>query len=69
MLESAIGEYPAHYIYNQTFFLVFGALGGSYLLWRLWAFTIKPMLRPNEPKPQPYLMPFLGMLICKSLVI
>ena len=63
MLESAIGEYLARFIYNQTFFLVLGTLGGSYLLWRLWAFTIKPMLRPDEPKPLPYLMPFLGMLI------
>lgn len=69
MLESTVGGYLAGIIHNQTVLLVFGALGGSYLLWRLWAFTLKPMLRPDEPKPLPYWVPFLGMLFGKTLVI
>ena len=69
MLESTIREYLARIIYTQTFPLILGALGGSYLLWRLWAFTFKPMLRPNEPKPLPYWIPFLGILFSKTLVI
>ena len=29
----------------------------SYILWRLWTFTISPALRPKEPKLVPYLVP------------
>ena len=29
----------------------------SWLLWRLWAFTIQPRLRPEEPKELPYWIP------------
>lgn len=31
------------------------------LAWRLWAFTIRPVWHPNEPKELPYWIP------CKSL--
>ena len=68
MLESTIGKCLAHIIYSQAFSLILGTLGGSYLLWRLWAFTFKPMLRPDEPKPLPYWIPFLGRLYCKTLL-
>ena len=28
-----------------------------YLSWRLWRFTIIPMIRPHDPKEVPYLIP------------
>lgn len=31
-----------------------------WLLWRLYAFTFVPYLYPNDPKPLPYWIPFLG---------
>ena len=31
-----------------------------YLLWRLWAFSIRPLLHPSEPKELPYWTPILG---------
>ena len=31
-----------------------------YCLWRLWAFNIRPLLRPHEPREYPYAIPFLG---------
>lgn len=39
---------------------VCGALLGPVsllLVWRLWAFTIKPLLRANEPRELPYWIP------------
>lgn len=30
---------------------------GPLILWRLYAFTIKPWFRPNEPKELPYWIP------------
>ena len=27
------------------------------LVWRLWAFTVHPMLRPREPRELPYWIP------------
>lgn len=35
----------------------------SYLLWRLWKFSIRPALYPNDPKEIPYLVPFIGHLL------
>ena len=32
-------------------------LTGSLLLWRLWRFTILPLLEPNQPKRLPYWIP------------
>lgn len=37
--------------------LAFALLAVSWLLWRIWTFTILPALRPHEPKEVPYLMP------------
>lgn len=34
----------------------------SYLLWRIWNFTVMPWLRPDEPMPLPYWVPFLVIL-------
>ena len=31
--------------------------GVCLLLWRLWAFTIVPLLRPDEPRDLPYWIP------------
>ncbi|KAL4808792.1 putative cytochrome P450 [Aspergillus unguis] len=31
-----------------------------YLAWRLWRFTIRPRLHPDEPKTVPYWIPFIG---------
>jgi hypothetical protein len=28
-----------------------------YMIWRLWKFTLKPLLRPDEPKELPYWIP------------
>jgi len=28
-----------------------------YLLWRLWEFTIRPLLHPDEPRELPYTIP------------
>lgn len=30
------------------------------LLWRLWRFTIQPLLNTKEPRELPYWIPFLG---------
>ena len=39
--------------------LIASFLGLSFLvlLWRLWAFTLHPMLRPSEPQELPYWIP------------
>jgi hypothetical protein len=29
-------------------------------LFRLWKFTIRPLLHPNEPKELPYWIPYIG---------
>ena len=33
---------------------------GGLLIWRLYKFVLLPHLNPSEPKPLPYLIPFLG---------
>ena len=62
MLGSAVDERLARTFYNPTMLFVVATLVGSYTLWRLWSFTIKPILRPDEPKPLPYNIPYLGTL-------
>ncbi|KAM5442403.1 hypothetical protein MferCBS31731_002281 [Microsporum ferrugineum] len=32
----------------------------SWMVWRLWRFTIVPKLFPRDPRPLPYLIPWLG---------
>ncbi|KAF4634720.1 hypothetical protein G7Y89_g3382 [Cudoniella acicularis] len=46
--------------YSHPAIQVLGACAGLLLLWRLWRFTIAPMLWPNEPKPLPYWIPIIG---------
>ncbi|KAL4812023.1 cytochrome P450 [Aspergillus spinulosporus] len=38
--------------------LVYGLAG--YVLWRLWRFTVHPLLNPNLPRELPYMIPFIG---------
>ncbi|KAI0859747.1 cytochrome P450 [Xylaria cubensis] len=38
------------------------ALFVTILLWRLWRFTISPLLYPDDPRELPYWVPFLGHL-------
>ena len=38
-------------------FSILSAISASVLIWRLWAFTVLPALRPNEPKEVPYWIP------------
>ena len=40
-----------------AFEIVFGIPIVVYLLWRLWEFTIKPLLHPDEPRELPYTIP------------
>ena len=35
----------------------FSLIGTLYTLWRIWTFTVLPMLRPHEPLELPYLIP------------
>ncbi|KAL4756948.1 cytochrome P450 [Aspergillus foveolatus] len=35
--------------------LVYGLVG--YVLWRLWRFTVRPLLKPNSPRELPYTIP------------
>lgn len=32
------------------------------LLWRLWRFTIRPLLNPHQPRELPYWIPMIGKL-------
>ena len=32
-------------------------MGVVYLLWRTWAFSLLPLLRPHEPRELPYCVP------------
>ncbi|KAK3332571.1 cytochrome P450 [Cercophora scortea] len=53
MLRDLLEAWPrwaTHVVY--TIFTIVG--------WRLWIFTIKPWLRPDEPRDVPYWIPFLG---------
>jgi len=40
--------------------LISAAVVSSLLTWRLWTFTIRPLLTPNEPRPLPYWIPLIG---------
>lgn len=31
-----------------------------YIGWRLWRFTVFPILHPDEPRQLPYLIPYIG---------
>ena len=51
----AIGRFARTY-FGWTLPLVLRSL--ALLLWRLWAFTIYPLLNPGESKHLPYQIPF-----------
>ncbi|KAL4965439.1 cytochrome P450 [Aspergillus stella-maris] len=38
--------------------IIYGLTG--YMLWRLWRFTVRPLLNPTSPKELPYIIPFIG---------
>ncbi|PWI72855.1 hypothetical protein PCL_09870 [Purpureocillium lilacinum] len=40
--------------------LPFLGVGAALLCWRLWRFTIMPVMNPSAPKELPYWIPFLG---------
>lgn len=42
---------------DSTWLLVLGTLAGLLLLWRVWAFTIRSALKPDEPPELPYWIP------------
>ncbi|KAK4199867.1 putative cytochrome P450 E-class, group IV [Triangularia verruculosa] len=35
-------------------------LFGAWIIWRVWRFTLSPLIRPNDPKELPYTIPFIG---------
>jgi hypothetical protein len=39
---------------------VTGTVLATLLAWRLWRFTIRPTLYPNDPKEYPYWLPVIG---------
>ncbi|KAF2464462.1 cytochrome P450 [Lindgomyces ingoldianus] len=48
-------------LYTWNRFLLTPAVGCVLLLlWRIWRFTVLPVLRPNEPKELPYWIPVFG---------
>ncbi|KAL9577512.1 MAG: hypothetical protein Q9212_006317 [Teloschistes hypoglaucus] len=48
---------------NSTWHLVGVTLAALLLLWRFWAFTVRPALKPDEPPELPYWIPVLGQAI------
>lgn len=55
-LHNAI-SYVAAKAFHSITFRIFSFLGALYMLWRSWAFTLLPMLRPHEPPELPYWIP------------
>ncbi|CAD6574398.1 MAG: hypothetical protein ASARMPRED_006688 [Alectoria sarmentosa] len=47
---------------RSCFWSLAGVVAGSVwlLMWRLWSFTIRPYLKPEDPKELPYWIPILG---------
>jgi hypothetical protein len=43
-----------------TVLLLIGIPTSGLLIWRLWRFTLYPLLHPSEPKELPYWVPYLG---------
>ena len=63
MIDAVADRFVPLIFHNQALLYALGSLLVAYLLWRGWSFTIRPMLRPHEPRPLPYLIPFLGMSV------
>jgi hypothetical protein len=47
-------------IFYLTILLLIGVPTSGLLIWRLWRFTLYPLLHPSEPKELPYWVPYLG---------
>lgn len=45
---------------GQPIMLIFFSPFALLLCWRLWAFTLRPAIHPDEPKELPYWIPYLG---------
>ena len=43
--------------------LLLAGLSFALVLWRVWRFTIRPLLHPDEPKDIPYWTPVLGHVV------
>ncbi|KAL9078126.1 MAG: hypothetical protein Q9157_002953 [Trypethelium eluteriae] len=59
-IHPLIGAHPA----IQGLLFTVAGFGFMYSVWRLWAFTVKPALHPDEPKELPYWIPVLGAIMC-----
>ena len=53
-------RFRLHLHLSPTAIVLVSTVLGSWLAWRLWTFTIIPLLWPNRPKPLPYLIPYVG---------
>jgi len=45
---------------SQQWAVIGTMLASMWLMWRIWSFTIVPLLWPDDPKELPYLTPWLG---------
>ena len=61
MIRNGISELWSEYVPLNTScspeILLVVALGILWAFWRIWSFTILPLLHPDEPKEIPYLIP------------
>jgi hypothetical protein len=55
--HSSVFTYILILLYRNPFSFWFLLLGLSWLVWYYVRFTITPILRPNDPKELPYLVP------------
>ena len=56
----ALSEHLDTLLYLLTYSVLTQVLAftsASFLVWRLWTFTIRPALHPSAPKPLPYWIP------------
>lgn len=77
-MEVFLGIYTALLLSDlvtNAYFRVAVACFAVLLLWRLWRFTVEPLIYPNEPKTYPYWIPckssysFLSLLIQYFVVV
>lgn len=61
--NSSIFTYTLILLYRNPFSFWFWVLVLSWILWYYIRFTIIPILRPNDPKELPYLVPSQYLLI------
>jgi hypothetical protein len=60
MATSSLLVAAIQYAASNVYVLVLGSLFLALLSWRLWRFTIHPMLWPDEPRTLPYTFPIIG---------